>query len=426
MQNDLYRLDNSAIMYQLILTSDTQSLFRVGVQLNITVDPDTLKKAVELALIRYPFFKTRVRYGLFRPYLNENNDSIIVEQDDGLLLKPINFKHNNRFPFRTTYYDNKIFIDVFHALTDANGAMEFLKTVVYAYSTLIDRTISKNNIRTPDSPIDMNEYEDAFEKYYTKINIAEGIKSMLGNGKAYCIDGRRLQYPGYGLIQGTVNTKKLLEKAHEYNCSLTVFLAALAIHSIVKSNASWEPNKKLIVFIPIDLRKAFPSKTLKNFICFAMCVIPKKMAFTLENIIAEIKPSLQKQLDKAELQKKITFTSLMSRLGPFKFMPMFLKSFVSKIGKNISRHTTQTLIVSNVGQIKLDPNGLVDRFMFNLNVSSKTPDNMAIVSYGDNTVISFTRKIVNTDIERDFFRALADMGLFVKISSNYREDCDAL
>ena len=64
MQNDLYRLDNSAIMYQLILTSDTQSLFRVGVQLNVVVDPDILKKAVELALVRYPFFKTRVRYGL--------------------------------------------------------------------------------------------------------------------------------------------------------------------------------------------------------------------------------------------------------------------------------------------------------------------------------------------------------------------------
>ena len=107
-------------------------------------------------------------------------------------------------------------------------------------------------------------------------------------------------------------------------------------------------------------------------------------------------------------------------------MPMFLKSFVSKIGKNISRQTTQTLIVSNVGQIKLDPNGLVNRFMFNLNVSSKTPDNMAIVSYGDNTVISFTRKIVNTEIERDFFRSLSDMGLFVRVSSNYREDCNAL
>ena len=51
---------------------------------------------------------------------------------------------------------------------------------------------------------------------------------------------------------------------------------------------------------------------------------------------------------------------------------------------------------------------------------------MGIVSYKDKTVISFSRKLIETEIEREFAQNLVSLGLEVTVSSNFREECDVL
>jgi hypothetical protein len=81
------------------------------------------------------------------------------------------------------------------------------------------------------------------------------------------------------------------------------------------------------------------------------------------------------------------------------------------------------MIISNLGRVEMPQRSheFIKNFTFMLNCSRKTPNNMAIISFGNTTAISFTRQIVSTEIEKEFFSMLAQAGLKVEIISNLRE-----
>lgn len=424
MKYSWYRLDNSAIMYQMVLTPKAQSLFRMGVKLKSPVVPSALKCAVDKAFLRHPFFKSELKRGFFRPYLDENKLPFIIEEDDGVLLKLLDFSSNNRYLLRVSYFGNRFFIDYFHGLCDGTGALEFLKTVAFYYFDALGIPFPDKNILTLSSSPSEEETEDAFTKYYRKPELGKGINSMAG-GRAFHVRGKNFSSTGYGLIQANVSTSALLDAAHRLNCSVTVFLTALMLASVAEAHVKGVPKHNLTAFVPINLRKRFPSKTLGNFTVFAKIIIPKDCSPDFESLVPVVKKLLEEQLGEREVILKLGFTSLMSKMPLFKFMPLFIKGFISRIGRTLSP-PKQTFILSNMGKIDIGENEVIDEFLFNLNCNKKTPDNVGVLSYGDKTVISFTRKIVSTEIERIFCKKLASLCGEVKVISNFREECNAL
>jgi NRPS condensation-like uncharacterized protein len=421
-----YRMDNSAMIYPMVITQKTQSIFRLGVAMKEPVDGNFLRIGLSTALERYPYFKVELKHGLFRYFLDENLHYPIVEKDDGNLLHIFNFKHNRHYLFRLTYYENKIFLDLFHGLCDGTGGMAFLKTIVYYYLKAQNKLISRDNIITLSTPKKEGEIEDAFLKYYQKIDIVEGTKKMAG-GTAFRVQSKQFSDEGLGLIQLTVSTEKLLRLARSYNCTITAFISALALYTVALRYKDINKKEAYVAFIPINLRKMFPTNTLGNFTLFAKGKISPKENVDLENYIKIIKQNLKDQTEKKDLETKISFTSLMDKLYFLRFMPVFIKGFISRIGRDISSKSKQTLIISNLGKVDFDAEGdTVDYFFFNQNCGKNSPINMGIVSYKEKTVISFSRRLINNDIEKDFAKSLVNFGLEVTVSSNFREECNVL
>jgi NRPS condensation-like uncharacterized protein len=420
-----YRLDNSAMIYPMVITQKTQSLYRLGVALNEQIDVNFLRIGLTTALERLPFFKVELKHGLFRHYLDENLHYPIVEKNDGNLLRLLNFKHNRHYLFRLSYYENKIFLDLFHGLCDGTGGMEFLKTIIYYYFKSQNRAISKENVITMSTPVKEGEIEDAFLKYYKKIDLITGTKKMVG-GHAFCVKSKQFKGEGLGLIQAITDTDKLLDICHKYKCTMTVFLAALALYNIAIHNDN-KCKENYIAFIPINLRKFYKTNTIGNFTVFAKGIIPYNAEKTLENYISIISANLKEQTSEEELTTKVSFVSLMDKMFFLRYMPLLFKSFISKLGRGLAYKSKQTLILSNLGIVKIDEDGdKIDHMLFNLNCSRNTPINMAVATYKNKTNISFSRKLIPTDLEKDFIRQLTDFGLEVTVSSNYREMCDVL
>ena len=67
-----YKLDLSAIVYPTLQRKDFSSVYRLSVLLKEPVKPDILQKAVDIALKRFPTYKTAIRKGLFWRYLEPN------------------------------------------------------------------------------------------------------------------------------------------------------------------------------------------------------------------------------------------------------------------------------------------------------------------------------------------------------------------
>ena len=296
--------------------------------------------------------------------------------------------------------------------------------VYYYYKTANDK-FEKGSIMTLSSPEKQGESEDAFAKYYQKFDFFEGIKKMAA-GNGFMVKDKQFAHDGFGLIQGEVNTDALLSTARSYGCTMTVYLAALALYSIAKVYGESHQKEDFIAFIPINLRKKFPSETMFNFTNFAKCAVPRNVDLRLGEFISYIKMDLSEQLDEEELQLKLSFSSIMGKMPLLKYMPLIVKSVISKVSRDFSSKTKQTIIVSNLGRVNIDAGDRVDHFLFNLNCSERTPDNLAVISYGNKTIISFTRKVINTKIEEEFFKTLAKECGEVRVISNFREENDVL
>ncbi len=416
-----FRLDNSAAVYPMLITLKTQSLFRLGVELKSYIDRDDLEKALKTTFKRYPSFEVELSQGFFRHYFVSNRRQPLIRVDDGSLLKKIDFRKNKGYLLRITYYKKKIFIDYFHGLCDGSSALEFLKTLVYYYLAERGEQIVPDGIKTVDQPLNLEEFKDGFKENYQKFNFKKGLNKMAGGG-AFQIKDAFFKREGFGLIEGTLNTKEFLSASKRFGCSLTVLIAALAMLSVTKAHYKGYSKHPLTVFIPINLRKYYPSQSIYNFTSFAKCKIdPNTTPHDIESYVAVMKEQLNSQLEKQELDLKVSFTSLMDKKPLLKYMPLFIKSFFAKFVKRLTSSSKQTMFISNLGNVVIPGAEYIDNFSFMLNCSRTTPNNMGVVSYNNKTVITFTRQIVSTELERHFFTMLSAMGLKVAVASNMRE-----
>ena len=87
---------------------------------------------------------------------------------------------------------------------------------------------------------------------------------MTGKNSIYLKD-KPLVRPGFGVIRGYVDASKIKGLAKKYDCSITEYLAALALMSINSTFVKDGDKKNLAIMIPVNLRNIFPSQTLHNF-----------------------------------------------------------------------------------------------------------------------------------------------------------------
>lgn len=418
-----YRLDSSGYMYPMIKTKDTQSLFALSARLDCDVDRELLDRAVNEALTRYPYFKVRIKHGLFRYYFAENAKPFRSVPDSGRILEAIDFKKNNGYPFRISYYKRTVRLEIYHAVADGRGAAEFLKTVLFVYLQYLYGEIpADETVITVGSPVADEEYEDAYLRYSGGCSVSRAVKII--PEKAVSVKDGQLKRSGFGITTGVVDSAVLREKAKEYGCSVSEYLTAAILLSVAELYGNHSDNKKLVGFIPVDLRKAFPTKSLRNFVTFAFSKIdPAKTERTLSAYTAAVKRDLRAFLNDEELMaEKLSVTTLMSSQPLLRFLPQVFKTLIVRSARAFTFRATQSIIVSNLGVVTLPPDAAkhVEEFAFYLNCNRRTPKNAAAVTYNGKCYLSFSRRTVNENVEVRAFELLEADGIPVRVFSNGR------
>ncbi len=423
-----YRMDKSAVIYPMSITPSTQSLFRLTATLKEHIDREQLLEAVETILPRFPTFAVELRRGFFHHYFDTNTKTPVIKEDNGRLFQKIDFVGNHHYLFRITYFRSKLNVDFFHALCDGTGAMEFMKSLVYQYLICTGKEFSDHsNIKVITEAVSPAELQDAFTTYYRKYKLFGGVIGKMTGKDALQVKGKRFHKAGYGLIEGYIKTPALIAAAKRRNTTVTVYLAAVAMLSVAEVYAKGYSKKDIDVMIPINLRNIFPSTTVTNFTSLAKCKIdPNSTPRTIESYISVISEQLKQEMDKDALRDKISLTSFLDRTFFMKIMPLAMKTMIIKLSRLLSVKTKQTMIISNMGVVSLpqEVGEQISRISFNSNVSRKVPRNMAVVSMGGTTTVSFTRQLVSTEMERLFFTKLIEEGISgddIEVASNLRE-----
>ncbi len=419
-----YNLDNAAKLYPAIISKKDSCVFRVGVNLKKEVIPGILQKAVINLKPRFPSIYVELKPGLFWYYFDLNEKIPLIKEETPYLNGLIDLPQNNNYYFTVFYFHNRISLECFHSLCDGYGAIEFLNAIVFEYLKLLGHKIySENKILTVEQQANEEELEDSFQKNFThKIVKPKPVK------KAYYI--RDIHFPKYydkALIIGRIKTEELLALAHKNNATITQYLVALLTYSIYRAYKNDDLNNKkrpINVCIPINLRRFFNSKTLRNFsLFFYTSVCCNKGEMNMDDILNKVKKDFESEVDKDKLQSNLNQNVAYEKGFFMKICPLFIKNIVIRTGANILGNSLNTIILSNLGNIDipLSMSKHILNYNFNLSGNYSKVNNVGVVSSNGITTISFGRTIYETKIEEIFFTFLSNEGLNVEIESNILE-----
>ena len=418
-------LDNVAKIYPAARTSRWNNIYRLSATLTEKVDRDILQSALDVTVRRFPSIAVRLKRGAFWYYLEEiaRAPSVVDERSYPLVRMP--FDDIRSCAFRVLIYGRRIAVEFFHALTDGNGGLVFLKTLLAEYiSQRYGITVPAEHgvLDRLEEPSE-DELKDLFPDYASPLRIGRSRSER----DSYRIYGTPEED---GFCHDTtfiIKTAPLLSLAHSMDVSLTALLAAAFIKAAIGLQYSDKPNvrrhKRVKVLIPCDLRRIYGVNTLRNFVLYSTPgVDPRLGEYSLAEIAGIIKHKMALDITEKSMSAKI-YTNVKDEQNLLlKLTPLFLKNLVMKTVFFIFGEKKSTLTMSNLGAVKL-PEAMkpyVERFDFVLSVQSNAPYNAGVISFGDSLYLNVIRNIKEPRLEAAFYRVLRDAGIGVKVESNDR------
>lgn len=415
-----YKLDLSAIVYPTLQRRDFSSVYRLSVLLKEPVKPDVLQIAVDKVLPRFPTYKSAIRKGLFWRYLEPNNrPGPFVQRDINNPCMPMPFKANNRYLLRIYYYDCRISLEAHHSLGDGTGGMYLLQTITAQYLRELGASVRCGGfvLDIQEEP-DPEELEDAYMRYSNA-----DVRPPRPSEKTYRVRGTKEPFYTLNIINGILSASEVKNVAKQYHVTITEYLNAVLLHALLEKQESDKPLKRLPVRIamPVNLRRFFPSKTLRNFITMIYpSVDPRLGEYSFEEIVLHVHNYMQYYINEKFLRGDITTNAATQRNPLIRVVPLFLKDFVVRLFYTRVQDKNSSAGLTNMGALKV-PEDMVpylERFDICMGQPFSRRTNCAIISFQDTLTIGFASSIREADVERYFFRKLVQDGIHVTIESN--------
>ena len=292
-KNNWRKLDNTAKIFSLYDRSNT-NIFRLSVLLKEKVNVKLLKKALKKTLKDCPTFNLKIGTGFFWNYLELNNKEPIIKKENEIPCDHIDFKQNNDYLFKVTYYNNKINLDIFHILTDGTGATILLKILIYNYLNLKNNIISNINIKN-----DNKNYQDLYLKYYDK-----NYKMSYDFKPAYQLPGipnKKINNTYHYII----SVKEIKNICKKLNATITEYLTAIYIYALYLSLYNKKSNKEINVTVPINLRNFFNNETDTNFFTYMNITsnINNKDNISFNEILKHVKQEFKEKLNDNKIKE---------------------------------------------------------------------------------------------------------------------------
>ena len=415
------RLDNAAKIYPAARRQNWSNVFRLSVTLKEKVDVEVLQSALDVTARRFPSIAARLRKGVFWYYLQQLESAPPICDEFSYPLTRMSNQEIRRCAFRVIAFENRIAIEMFHSLTDGNGALVFLKTLTAEYLQ------QKYGVYIPaeqgvlgrlEEPSE-EELEDSFQKY------AGATSASRKERNAWRFWGTPEKDGWVNLTCFHIPVEQVLKKAHEYDVTLTVFMTAVVMEALQKIQSRMVPDvrrrKPIRVLIPVNLRRLFPSKTLRNFALYSTPELLTNLGYyNFREICQVVHHWLALDNTPKQMSMKIETNVRSERSIAVKVMPLFIKNIVMKAIFDSVGERKSFLSVSNLGAVKLPAEmaAYVQRMDFILGVQATAPYNCGIISYGDTMYMNFIRSIREPELEKAVGDVLRELGVAFQMEGN--------
>lgn len=414
-----FDLDSSAIIYAATQKKDWNRTFRCAAVLKQKVEPEILAKAIDDLQPRFPTLYVQLQSGFFAYKLRTVQDTAVLVKESEHPCRPVVVGRGEKPMFRVTYFANRLAVDVFHVVTDGTGVMCLLKSILARYLELQGSQIDKTHgvLGVNDKALE-SETEDSFLKLKCE-NTAKVSRSEAAAYKYFPPVPDDDNY--FKLMHGyfPVDEFKSLTKAK--GVTVTEYLVALFAWAFYKNMLPEKSEKPIKISVPTDLRRMFESTTLRNFSLFTnVAIYPQKQDYTFDDFLQLTKEQMNQGFKKETLLNSACKNVADANLAVFRYMPLFLKKTLLKLGYALLGDKLVTGSMSSLGIVPA-PKGMeahVDHFELVSGGTLKNYINSGIAGFNGVVNVNFSSKSEATDIQRIFFTYLSSKGINVEVQSN--------
>lgn len=410
------RLDNTAKLFPVIANEHLSNVYRLSVTINEEVVPGTLQRALEEILPQFDSFSVRLRRGFFWYYFESNKRMPVIEREESYPCKYIHPRTSPYYLFRVSYYGNRINLEVFHAITDGMGAVNFLKALVYRYLDFIqDGRTGQAACQKISSDVSMN-VEDSYVRNYRRVP-----RRKYSTRKAFHLKGEYLPLDEEGVCHGYLDLAKMKRVSRSYGVSITKFLAAVLIWTIYQEyEEAGRKGRSIGISLPVNLRAFFGSDTMANFFAVILLeFLERGETPDFEWIVHTVSSQMDEKITKEKLEQTISYNVSNEKKWFLRIAPLFLKWMaMNVIFRRNDRAYTMTL--SNIKPIEVEPEyeNRIAHFQMMIGVSKRQPVKCAVCAYKDQVTVTFTSVFRDRRLSDGFFGFLKEQGIPVEIESN--------
>lgn len=410
------KLEHAAKIFPATSNKRDERVFRASCELNEKINPDILQQALDITMETFSMFSCVIRKGVFWNYLEESQLKAVVKYENRSPCSRMYNRDGKNLLFEVLYYENRISIDMFHALSDGTGAVHFMRTLIYHYLMLTHGDTVKGPIsRLKLDMSDRDKTENGFSKYYDK-DIKRVKKKTVQAAK---ITSDKLEPDEMVIIEGMASTSKLLKLAREYNTTITVLLTAIFLTCIYEELDSGQKKNPVSLMIPVNLRNLFPSESMRNFFWWIDLAYDfQKNGVEMEHVLSFVDKYFKTEITKEKMASRMNPLLAWEKNIFLRVIPLEIKQLVLQAVQMSSRGNTA--VFSNVGRIDMPEE--CKQYIKQISMFMSTPKlELVTCSYEDSFTLCFTSVYENNDIIRDFFRRLSQLGLDITIAARVPE-----
>ncbi len=421
---DWMRLDNAATIFPSLNSPRSTSFYRLSVSLHKPVDPGCLQKALDRCLKRFPYYSMRLKQGAFWMFLEHYDRRMLVEEDQFypcLLLKTPKQKDHL---LRILYLEDRISMEMSHILTDGTGAIIFLKNLSAEYLRQSGIPVDPDEdlgILDLDGRQHPDETIDAYRKIYQPQSPKEPMTP-----NAYQLRAKKMTPWGVNrIITGIIPTEQLQGLSRKAGVTITEYLVSVLMYTFLGLQAK-ERNRvrrrqPVRILVPVNLRKFYPIKNMRNFsLVLGPEIDPKLGEFSFEEILSHVRHDLRKQNTEKNIRQQVT-RNVFATLNPiFRAIPLTIKESVFRLVFDQFGEKQLSISFSNLGNIEMPAimKEHIRRFDFVFNGSPFTKTLMTMTGYNGSLYLSFGRICDQPILEKPFFMFLKEQGIDFVIESN--------
>ncbi len=409
MPDSWYKVDNVAKVFLATASPRDPRVFRISCTLNEEIDPAVLNEALRTTAQEWPQFQVTLHRGLFWHYF-ESTDLLPTAQPENKapcapLYTP---ERRNKLIYRVTYFGARINLEMFHAVTDGNGGLLYLKSIVRNYLALRHPS-ELDSVPSPNSASAADRVQDSFRNFYEGSRREKHAEKV----KVYHPHGMRLPYNQLQFFEGHLSAKQVLERSRALGVSMTSYLGTRFMLAIYHDMPALERKKPICISLPVNLRNYYPSETARNFFNSVYVTHTLTDADTPETVAPVFDAKLKEVLKPENIRAQMDEYEKLEHMPGIRPVPLVIKNAAVKFFTRLEDRYV-TAVVSNMGRITV-PEELQSYIHSFAAFSSCKTLFTVVCSYGDDLVLGTASALRSTAILQRFYRELAKDGVDVAL-----------